>query len=90
MGNWKCDKHGTHMDERSTPCPYCEMAHCKGGEMTDNKAWTGNHRRLAAEMKNAPIAWGRFAFAIFILVLLVLGWYKALVWIVGLLVRYVD
>lgn len=26
MGNWTCDKHNTHMDERSTPCPYCEIA----------------------------------------------------------------
>ena len=69
MGNWKCDKHGTHMDERSTPCPYCE---------------------LAAEMKNAPIAWGRFAFAIFIFISLGYAWYKALVWIVGVLVKYVD
>ena len=24
MGNWKCDKHMTTLDERSTPCPYCE------------------------------------------------------------------
>jgi hypothetical protein len=24
MGNWKCEKHNTNMDERSTPCPYCE------------------------------------------------------------------
>jgi len=25
MGNWACYKHSTHMDERSTPCPYCEI-----------------------------------------------------------------
>jgi len=58
--------------------------------MTDNKAWTDNHRRLAADMKAAPIAWGRLAFAIFILLSLGLGWYNALVWIVGMLVKYVD
>lgn len=26
MGNWECEKHNTFMDERSTPCPYCELA----------------------------------------------------------------
>ena len=25
MGNWLCDKHNTYMDERSTPCIYCEV-----------------------------------------------------------------
>jgi len=58
--------------------------------MTDNKAWTGNHRRLAADMKAAPISWSRLAFAIFILLSLGFGWYNALVWIVGVLVKYVD
>jgi hypothetical protein len=58
--------------------------------MTDNKAWTGNHRKLAAEIKAAPVAWSSLAFAIFILLSLGLGWYKALVYIVGVLVKYVD